>query len=41
MSANDERINPKMSSREIRKFLRDTPGYFMTNNERDVSQSGL
>lgn len=39
MSANDERINPKMSSREIRKFLRDTPGYFMTNNERDVSQS--
>ncbi len=34
-----ERITPRMSSREILDFLRKTPGYFMTNNERDVSQS--
>lgn len=34
-----ERVTPQMSSREILDFLRRTPGYFMTNNERDVSQS--
>jgi pyruvate carboxylase len=28
-----------MSVREILAFLRETPGYFLTNNERDVSQS--
>jgi pyruvate carboxylase len=37
--ADRERINPGMSSREVLEFLRRTPGYFMTNNERDVSQS--
>ncbi len=37
--AEHERINPGMSSHEILEFLRKTPGYFMTNNERDVSQS--
>jgi pyruvate carboxylase len=31
--------NPRMSSREILDTLRHTPGYFLTNNERDVSQS--
>lgn len=34
-----ERITPQMSSREILEYLRRTPGYFVTNNERDVSQS--
>ncbi|SHF32845.1 pyruvate carboxylase [Desulfacinum infernum DSM 9756] len=34
-----ERVTPKMSVREILAFLRETPGYFLTNNERDVSQS--
>ncbi|NLJ26507.1 MAG: pyruvate carboxylase, partial [Deltaproteobacteria bacterium] len=34
-----KRITPQMSSQEILDFLRNTPGYFMTNNERDVSQS--
>ncbi len=33
------RITPQMSDREILNYLRTTPGYFMTNNERDVSQS--
>jgi pyruvate carboxylase len=37
--ADRERVNPGMSSREVLDFLRRTPGYFMTNNERDVSQS--
>jgi len=34
-----ERVTPQMSSREILDFLRQTPGIFLTNNERDVSQS--
>ncbi len=34
-----ERITPKMNAAEVRDFLRRTRGYFMTNNERDVSQS--
>src|SRR5512141_193203 len=34
-----ERVKPGMSSGEVLDFLRRTPGYFMTNNERDVSQS--
>lgn len=32
-------ITPKMSSEDILGILRETPGYFLTNNERDVSQS--
>jgi pyruvate carboxylase len=34
-----ERVTPKMSVRDILAFVRETPGYFLTNNERDVSQS--
>ncbi|SMC23165.1 pyruvate carboxylase [Desulfacinum hydrothermale DSM 13146] len=34
-----QRVTAKMSVREILAFLRETPGYFLTNNERDVSQS--
>jgi pyruvate carboxylase len=34
-----ERATPAMSSAEILDFLRNTPGIFLTNNERDVSQS--
>ncbi len=34
-----ERVTPQMKSREILDFLRRTDGYFLTNNERDVSQS--
>ncbi|MCK8602500.1 pyruvate carboxylase [Desulfoferrobacter suflitae] len=34
-----ERITPKMKSREVLDFLHSSPGYFLTNNERDVSQS--
>ncbi|MFP5212992.1 MAG: pyruvate carboxylase [Acidobacteriota bacterium] len=34
-----ERITPQMSSAEILDFLRDSSGYFLTNNERDLSQS--
>ncbi len=34
-----ERITPQMTGREILDTLHRTPGYFMTNNERDVSQS--
>jgi pyruvate carboxylase len=34
-----ERVTPQMTSREILDYLRRTPGYFLTNNERDVSQS--
>lgn len=37
--AERERITPHMNSTEVLDFLRRTPGYFMTNNERDVSQS--
>ncbi|MEJ5349424.1 MAG: pyruvate carboxylase [Desulfosoma sp.] len=37
--AERERITPSMSPPEILAFLRETPGYFLTNNERDVSQS--
>ncbi|MCE5334802.1 MAG: pyruvate carboxylase [Desulfobacteraceae bacterium] len=33
------RVTPQMSSLEILDFLRRTPGVFLTNNERDVSQS--
>ncbi len=34
-----ERVTPSMSSADILDFLRNTPGIFLTNNERDVSQS--
>ena len=34
-----ERVTPQMKTREILDFLRRTDGYFLTNNERDVSQS--
>ncbi|MGA2402740.1 MAG: pyruvate carboxylase, partial [Syntrophobacteraceae bacterium] len=34
-----ERVSPKMPAAEILDFLRHTPGVFLTNNERDVSQS--
>ncbi len=34
-----ERVTPQMSSKEILDFLHHTPGVFLTNNERDVSQS--
>jgi len=34
-----ERVSPQMSAPEILDFLRRTPGVFLTNNERDVSQS--
>lgn len=34
-----ERATPQMSAKEILDFLRETPGIFLTNNERDVSQS--
>jgi pyruvate carboxylase len=37
--AESERITPQMSSQEILDFVHRTPGYFVTNNERDVSQS--
>lgn len=33
------RITPSMPGREILDYLRRTPGYFLTNNERDLSQS--
>jgi pyruvate carboxylase len=34
-----ERVSPGMSRSDVLDFLRRTPGYFLTNNERDVSQS--
>lgn len=34
-----DRVTPGMSAQEILDHLRNTPGYFLTNNERDVSQS--
>src|SRR5208283_908510 len=34
-----ERVSPNMTYREILDFLHETPGVFLTNNERDVSQS--
>ncbi|WP_448381729.1 pyruvate carboxylase [Desulfosoma sp.] len=37
--ADRERVTPSMSPSEIIAFVRETPGYFLTNNERDVSQS--
>jgi len=39
--ANNEgdRVSPRMSAGEVLDFLRHTPGVFLTNNERDVSQS--
>ncbi|MGA2027289.1 MAG: pyruvate carboxylase, partial [Syntrophobacteraceae bacterium] len=33
------RVSPHMPAGEILDFLRHTPGVFLTNNERDVSQS--
>ena len=39
MAEQEMRITPRMSSREIIDFLKNAPGYFLTNNERDVSQS--
>ena len=33
------RPTPQSSSAEILEFVRKSPGYFLTNNERDVSQS--
>ena len=37
--ADPVRITPQMSGREILDRLRSAPGYFLTNNERDLSQS--
>ncbi len=37
--ANRQRVIPQMPAGEILDFLRLTPGVFLTNNERDVSQS--
>ena len=37
--AEENRVTPRMSSKEILRFLHNTPGFFITNNERDVSQS--
>lgn len=37
--AERERVTPKMTSGEILEFIKTTPGIFLTNNERDVSQS--
>jgi len=37
--AERERVSPQMQAGEILDFLRHTPGVFLTNNERDVSQS--
>jgi pyruvate carboxylase len=34
-----ERPAPQSTSAEILEFVRRSPGYFLTNNERDVSQS--
>ena len=34
-----ERVSPQMPAAEILDFLRRTPGVFLSNNERDVSQS--
>ena len=34
-----ERVSPNMTPGEILDFLHQTPGVFLTNNERDVSQS--
>lgn len=34
-----DRVTPQMTSSEILDFLRNTPGIFLTNNERDLSQS--
>ena len=38
MTARDG-VNPQMTSREILHTLHHSSGYFLTNNERDVSQS--
>jgi pyruvate carboxylase len=37
--AERDRVTPLMTSSEILEFLRNTPGIFLTNNERDLSQS--
>lgn len=34
-----KRITPRMPNREVFDVLRNVTGYFLTNNERDVSQS--
>jgi len=34
-----QRVSPQMTSHQIIDHLRHTDGYFVTNNERDVSQS--
>lgn len=37
--AERDRVTPQMNSAQILEFLHKTPGVFLTNNERDVSQS--
>ncbi len=37
--AERQRVSPQMRTAEILDFLRKTPGVFLTNNERDLSQS--
>ncbi len=37
--AERERVSPQMRTADILHFLRRTPGVFLTNNERDLSQS--
>ena len=37
--AERERVSPQMRTAEILDFLRAVPGVFLTNNERDLSQS--
>jgi pyruvate carboxylase len=37
--AERERITAKMTAQEVLEFLRGANGYFLTNNERDLSQS--
>jgi pyruvate carboxylase len=37
--AERDRVSPQMRTAEILDFLHTTPGVFLTNNERDISQS--
>ena len=37
--ARRERVSPQMQAGEVLDFVRHTPGVFLTNSERDVSQS--
>lgn len=37
--AERQRVSPQMRTSDILDFLRRTPGVFLTNNERDLSQS--